>query len=303
MARNTLAIRWSDNDRYWGPFTYARGDSRRFAIMLGSGDGDDYPHCRLRFSAFRRSFIIRLPGFILRPAREWVDTSKYQWANGSGGYWDTHEREFGFTIFEGAVHWHYGRQTHDSATTRSKCWFMPWRSWRHVRRSFYGLEGEHVATLPDRKLKGLPIEERRTLWDEERQVEESCPTVTFRFKDFDGEELTATTRIEEREWRLGEGRFRWLSLFRRPRIDRSLCIQFSGETGQRKGSWKGGTIGHAITMVAGEKHWLAFRRYCAEHGMMFLGISDSDGNPKGEDAQRLSAEHDSAAIAQTDPSA
>ncbi|WP_370281967.1 hypothetical protein [Pseudooceanicola sp.] len=68
------------------------------------------------------------------------------------------------------------------------------------------------------------------------------PTVDFRFKDFDGEELTASTRIEEYEHKFGTGWFSWLSLFRRRRVRRSLDIRFSGETGRRKGSWEGGSL-------------------------------------------------------------
>ena len=84
--------------------------------------------------------------------------------------------------------------------------------------------------------------------------------------------FTARTLIEEREWRLGEGWFKWLSLFRGPKISRSLDIRFSGETGRRKGSWKGGTTGHSIQLkFLGELHETAFRRYCAAHEMTFVG--------------------------------
>jgi hypothetical protein len=87
------------------------------------------------------------------------------------------------------------------------------------------------------------------------------------FNDFDGEVITATTHIEEREWRFGTGWFAWLSLFRRPRIIRSLDIRFSAEVGPRKGSWKGGTMGHSIEMLPGELHRGAFQRYAAKHNL------------------------------------
>ena len=45
-----------------------------------------------------------------------------------------------------------------------------------------------------------------------------------RFNDFDGEFLTAKTRIEERQWELGTGWFKWLSRFHKPIIHRSLDI-------------------------------------------------------------------------------
>jgi len=263
----TTRIRWSDNDRYFGPFTYAR-DSRGYrpiAMMLVSGDDDDRG-CALRLSAFGRTLILALPA-LLPPAQEWVDTSRYEWSkNPRGGYWDIHRREFGFSSVENALHVHYGRQTHDSSTQKSKCFFYPWRSWRHVRHSFYGLDGEHVATIPDTG-KSYRLDPGR--FDREREIADATPTRVFAFKDFDGELLTVTTRIEEREWRLGEGKFKWLSWFCKPKISRSLDLRFSGETGRRKGSWKGGTVGHSINMRPGELHEAAFRRYCAENNMTF----------------------------------
>ena len=138
---------------------------------------------------------------------------------------------------------------------------MPWANWRHVRHTLYGLDGNHVWA----QLEGLP-------WEESRERQDSCPSVTFEFDDFDGERIRATTKIEEREWRFGTGWFKWLSIFRRPMIRRTLDIDFSAQTGRRKGSWKGGTLGHGINMLPREAPVEAFQRYCAEHEMTFIGI-------------------------------
>lgn len=263
-------IRWGDNDRYWGPFTYSRDTRgyRPFTVMLGSGNSEDGPaRCRLRLSAFGRTLIIALPG-IVRPYREKVTAHSWDKATierlGRDWYWNTDEREFGFTYSEGFLNFRFGRQSHDSRTERSKGYFLPWTQWRHVRHSLYGLEGEHVWTEPKR-VKGK-------LWDYEawKTAEEACPSRSFTFRDFDGEELTACAKIEEREWRFGEGWFKWLSLFRRPKVRRSLKLDFSGETGPRKGSWKGGTVGHSIDILPGELHEAAFRRYCAQNKMTFV---------------------------------
>ena len=275
-------IRWSDNDRYWGPFTYARerGMECGITIMLGSGDGDDYPGCCLRLGGFGHTLIIALPQ-ILKPWREWVEirtepTRGEMIAEGRNpGYWDMHAREFGFSVFEGAIHVHYGPQTHDSTTYKVKVYFLPWRSWRHVRRSLYDLDGQHFADLPhQRGMAKLGTNAWHNSWAVQKAIEEACPSSSFDFDDYDGERITAVTRIEEREWLLGEGKFKWLSWFRRPNISRSLDIQFLKETGARKGSWKGGTIGHSIAMLPGELHEAAFRRYCAEHQMTFVGKSE-----------------------------
>lgn len=268
-ARNIR--RWSDNDRHFGPFTYSRDRSYRpIAMVLVSGD-DEYPGCYLRISAFGHTLITELPN-IIRPYREKIEAKYWDEATirrmGRDWYWNIDQRKFGFSVFDGFLQVFRGRRTMDSSTDRTRGYFLPWTQWRHVRHSFYGLQGEHVSTLPDTGKSYLGDPGR---FDRERAIADATPTVAFEFNDFDGERIVATTRIEEREWRAGTGWFKWLSLFRSPKIDRSLDIRFSAETGKRKGSWKGGTIGHSITMKSGELHEAAFRRYCSENSMTFIG--------------------------------
>jgi hypothetical protein len=267
--------RWGDNDLYWGPFTYSKAEGeyayRPWAIELSSGC-DEYPGNSLRFSGFSRTLIIALPA-IIKPWRRWVDCSKYEWATSEAkGYWDVHRREYGFSLTGSGrvgggqfLQVHFGAQTHDSSTTQDWCWFLPWTEWRHVRRSLYDLQGAHYWTEP----KGLRYDHDAYLT--RKAAEDGCPSVTFAFTDYDGEALTARTRIEEREWRFGDGWFKWLSVFRAPIIQRTIDIAFSGETGKRKGSWKGGTMGTGFGMEPGELHESAFRRYCAKHNMVFGG--------------------------------
>lgn len=265
------AIRWSgDDDRYFGPLTYVYEPRyRKLALMLKSrGDEDEGNGAYLRIGLGAHTLIVALPG-IIQPYREKVyPGSAWDEATvkrlGRDWYWNVDEREFGFSYSEGYLSLHYGRQTHDSSTCKQKGWFPPWTQWRHVRHSFYDLDGNHVADVPQRVGKWT-----RESMDAEQALQDAVPKRTFEFFDFDGERLTATTMIEEREWRFGERGFKWLSLFRKPKISRSLDIRFSGETGKRKGSWKGGTTGHSIEMLPGELHEAAFRRYCAKHDMTF----------------------------------
>lgn len=270
--------RWSDNDRYFGPLTYAFDKRYRpIAAVLSSAE-EEYPGCSLRISAFGHTIIAALPA-VIKPHVYWVDLSDREWAtarpDGRKGYTQVDQRNYGFSCADGFLQVYRGRTTMDSSTDRTKGYFLPWKSWRHVRRSFYGLKGEHIATLPDTG-KGYIGDPGR--FDRESAIADATPTVSFEFDDFDGERITATTRIEEREWRLGKGKFKWLSMFRRPKIVRSLDIQFSAETGRRKGSWKGGTIGHGIDMKPGELHEAAFRRYCADNNMTFAGIAAGEGD-------------------------
>lgn len=264
------AIRWSDNDRYFGPFTFARSRDRKIAVMLGSGDGDDYPGCRLRISLGRSTLIVALPA-IIKPWRQWVEittqpTRSQMIEQGrKPGYWDSHEREYGFTTFDGSFHVHYGPQTHDSDTDKVKVWFYPWREHKQVRHSLYDASGEHFADLP--RWGGLG---NRNGWTVKNAIEAACPVTKFEFEDFDGERITATCRIEEREWRRGKGVFRLLFLGRNT-VSRYLDLAFSSEVGRRKGSWKGGTVGHSVTMQGSENPEDAFRRYCQEQSLTFVG--------------------------------
>lgn len=265
------ARRWSDNDQRFGPFTFSWTGPKGYrstALVLSSTDDEDCG-CSLRLSLPWFTFIVALPSWALRAERHKV-TPGWDAATierlGRDWYWNVIKREFGFSYSEGFLQIYLGRQTHDSSSTQSWSCFLPWTQWRFVRHSIYGLNGSLFAHLP------------QVRWNDPQReavdaLEKACPTVTFAFKDFDGEALTAKTRIDEREWLFGEGWFKWLSLFRKSKVSRDLTITFSGETGPRKGSWKGGTIGHAIEMRPGELHWAAFMRYCAENKMVFGGIA------------------------------
>lgn len=273
--------RWSDNDRYFGPFTYAKAEGkhayRPWAIVLSSGC-DEYPGNTLRFSGFSRTLITALPNIIKPWKEKFGDVTDPEVRKRIGPhYYHVHKREFGFSLSRSgaigdpwALHVTYGAQTHSSLTDMDWYWSLPWTEWRHIRRSLYGLDGEHFATLPERARWGTSEHA------EEERLLAACPVRTFAFADFDGGTLAAKTRIEEREWRAGSGWFKWLSWFREPKIHRRLDIAFSGETGERKGSWKGGTMGASIEMMPGELHESAFRRYCAEHSMTFIGAAEGD---------------------------
>jgi len=270
--------RWGDNDKYWGPFTYAHSskDFNPLAFIVGSGD-EDNPGCYLRIGAFKRTFICALPP-IVRPWRKKVFPTSWDADTvarlGRDWYYQIEEREYGISYCKsgsvgdgGFLQVFLGRQSHDSSTEQRWSCFTPWNNWRHVRHSMYDLYGMHFWT-EKQHVKGQKWE-----MEDWHKAKDNCPSATFAFNDFDDEFLTAKTRIEERQWEFGVGWFKWLSYFRKPIIHRSLDIEFSGETGRRKGSWKGGRIGHSIEMLPGELHESAFKRYCAKHEMTFRGRS------------------------------
>lgn len=249
--------RWSGNDRHFWPFTLCKSDCSRFGLMLDSGANDGGPgDCHIRFHFHRITLICELPRLVRdrvtrHHAKDW-DAATI--ARIGRDWWeDRFPREYGAYVSEGTLFVHYGAQTHSSDTDQNKCFFLPWRQWRFIRRSFYDLEGSHFLT----EWAG-----DQTNWQAMSAIKDAVPKAKFEFQDYDDEKIVATTHIEEREWKFGEGWFKWLSLFRRQKISRTLELEFSAEVGPEKGSWKGGTVGSSTEMIAGDSPETAFRRYC-----------------------------------------
>lgn len=284
----------TDNDRNLGPFTFARWN-KRFAITISSGDEEDGPAInKITLNAFGWALRIKLPQIIqpmrIRHEAQWDAETVARL--GRNHYFETHEREFGFSLSNMGggydfLQVFFGPQTHDSSTAKSWCTHLPWKEWRCVRSSVYEPDGTHFAT-----------EERGKFMDFMR-IKEKCPASHFGFEDFDGEMIVATCVIEEREWRRGDGGFKWLRWFYPAKIRRSLDLKFNAEVGPEKGSWKGGTIGHGIDMLKGETPRQSFERYCAtEHGrrgkkrfqLRFIGPCDEPAKrayPQFEEADSV----------------
>lgn len=227
--------RLTDNDKNFGPFTIGRWHSSFSACL--NGQDDEHPHSSLLLTGFGWALRMILP-LPIKPV----------------GKYREHQRCYGVSLCDMGngydfVQVFFGARTHDSSTDKVWCKHLPWKQWRHVRHSLYTPAGEHFYT-----------EQKDFLDFFARQQE--CPRVNFVFRDYDGEFITASCMIEEREWHRGEGWFKWLKFFYPVKIQRSLDLKFSAEVGPEKGSWKGGTIGHGIDMLDGETPGDAFRRYC-----------------------------------------
>lgn len=258
-------MRLTGNDRRLGPVVYGRTDWRPLRLVWSSGggtDNGDEARNALTGYAFGWAASVSVPN-LLQPLRikhvaNWDSATVARL--GRDWYYETHPREYGFCVSDGHLILYFGAQTDSSDTTQSWSCFLPWTQWRFVRHSFYGLGGEHLFD-EDQSLRG---DGRFEQWREQR---ESVPKRTFEVEDMDGTRVAVTTFIEEREWRFGTGWFKWLGIFRRPQVLRSLDISFGSEVGPDKGSWKGGLVGHSIDTMPGELHEDAFRRYCEqEHG-------------------------------------
>ena len=262
--------RLTDNDRYFGPITYGRSDYKALRLVWsseGNEDGCHAPEQRNSLTAYASGWVAKVnmprlikPFLIKHTPTSWDAETIARL--GRDHYYQAFPKEYGFSLNDGFLQVFLGPQTHDSLTTKSWSKSLPWTQWRFYRFSLYDTAGAEFWTQIDRpRKKGTGIGDK---YEQQHKQEQLCPKVSFKVKDFDGQELTVTTRIQEREWHFGEGWFKWLSWFRKPMIKRSLDLQFSDEVGPEKGSWKGGMMGTGTDMLPGELHEAAFKRYCEQ---------------------------------------
>lgn len=258
-----MAIWWSDNEKRWGPFLYhksEKSEGNKFEVTLRANT-DYEPACNLLIRIGPYTFMIKLPR-IIKPEKTKVKVFDDDFVRRTGRAWYYAEtpRKYGISLYDDLFCIYYGRETMDSSTEQYWGKFVPWMTTRHVRLSFYDQYGKLTGEIFD-----------CASYEEQKKIEDITPKVFFVLKDFDGEEIIASTHIEEREWRRGTGWFKWISVFYKPMIHRYLEISFNKEVGPEKGSWKGGTMGHSIEIDADELHYSGIQRYCNKYNLTYIG--------------------------------
>lgn len=245
--------RWSDNQKQWGPFILSDESNQNkdtgFFLDINN-PWNDSSHTMLRASIFGITGILLL--------RYTPNTQKTS-------------RRYGFMIHTAhdALYVNYGKylpfafsDEHNQECT----WYFPWTEMEHVRHTYMSTSGSPIFDDRYSHTLGSGITDFQEYYNSKEQL----PSKTFTFADFDGQVLTAKVRLEEREWRRGRGFWKFLRLLTSPKIERYIDIEFSGETGSRKGSWKGGTIGCSSPIEQHETIESAFRKYCMSNNMTFI---------------------------------
>lgn len=240
-----------------------------WGIGIISGDGDgDYPNCHINIK-LRKFFIsINVPHIIKPKAKivfaNWDLVTEKRL--GRNHYFNYTPREYSISLFENHLNIYYGLSSGDSNTEQRCGWFLPWNEYRHVCHNIYDDKGflfHNYINLMS--------------YDDSQLMIDKCPKKKFILKDYDGEIVTATTYIEQREWERGTGWFKWLGDMFPTKVRRSLCIEFDKEVGPKKGSWKGGILGTGIELdrrIPAELHRSGMNRYCKENNMSFVGWED-----------------------------
>ncbi len=225
-----------------------------FSLCVKSRD-EDYDNTTLNWSLNDHYSHINIPE-IISPVEILI---RYSINGINKNYIRLLRRKYGFSVYENFITFNYGICEYDSSVDQSKSFNLGWRDHTFVRCSIY--EPKWNSLFAHCELKGI----KKWNSDEVAELRASVPKISFRFNDFDGEEIIATCLIEEREWHIGSGCFSWLKYINKPLIRRCIDISFNKETGSRKGSWKGGTTGTGIDMLPDECISSAFLRYANEH--------------------------------------
>lgn len=236
-------------------------------LAITSGDGEDYAGNKLVIKLPHLSLWIRIPP-LLKPWKERhtfthlneADKQRRLEQFGHLDYFTQHAREYGFHFTTQGVHYCYGAQTHDSTTNKSGYSSFPWREYCVEYEAIYDANGkvhheEHVSRK-DRFTKTRWYEVRETML---RQV--------FLLKDYDDQEIRAYCYLEKRVYRVGAGWIKKYFWFLRPRREfLEMGIDFDGETGPEKGSWKGGTTGTGCRVEKGDKFDCQYliEKYCSK---------------------------------------
>lgn len=259
---NRLGSRFTDDDIVFGPLTVAKTDGRNFGLVLRSANReDDETHVTLTGYLLGYGFRLYLPE-LFKPVMEknyvgdaWDAATKARL--GRDWYPTYHNREYGFSCYDGHFSLYYGMQNSNGwggkMINRRKGFFLPWTQWRFVGHTLFDADGNvfyNYQHTNDKANKDMSSEKKA-----------ECSAQYFLIRDYDGKKIVARTIIEERRWEKGDSWCKWLSFFVKPMVRRVLDIQFAEEVGTGKGSWKGGLCGTSEDVISNDTHEQTFIRY------------------------------------------
>lgn len=176
------------------------------------------------------------------------------------------EREYGICIAkeEGYFHltWDYCSNLMNNITghkSKSIWWWFFWKQCNRTKQELLNLDGSLYKDITD--IKDTDTSDR---YDIIKAYEKAQPYYLFEILDYDKEKIQVVARLERNTYSYGNGKFtRWLmKFFKKPIVRTYLELEFLKEIGNRKGSWKGGTTGHAVEVLIDENPIETFKRYC-----------------------------------------
>ena len=147
---------------------------------------------------------------------------------------------YGFSYFYREILFYWNKKV--------KSIYVPW-SWAWVRTKALRENGSWEIEDKNNRKSFYEAKWKKVLWWREHPY-------NYRLKSGKVQEIIATIKVTEMQWRWKI--LKWLPLFTKKR--KTIDIKFSDEVGEETGSWKGGTIGCGYDMKKGESPLECLRR-------------------------------------------
>ena len=132
-------------------------------------------------------------------------------------------------------------------------WFIPWNSRIRTKDLLLNLDGSLFYDCSEGN------------WDSKNEKEKEQESTKFLLQDYDGTNVVVTCTLSYSEYSMGSNK-KWARLlkpFNKPNCYYTVDLSFGSEVGTGKGSWKGGTVGHAVNLLSkDETIEEAVKRYC-----------------------------------------
>lgn len=264
-------VRLTDDDKNYGPLTIGKSEWSAWRLVYTAYQNEDYDNKVVNTITLHlgKFFIARLKlPSIVKPYQLKVYAKNWDAATiermGVNYYYEYFNKEYGVSYSDNFLEVFYGTQKdgsyHDQVPEKRSSWFLPWNEYRMIRHELY--DANNVLFWKDERLLNKSID--KSLIFDHYEAKSKCSSIDFLIEDYDGEKVVLKTYLEIREWKRGDGLFKWMSWFRKGIFKRSLELDFSKEVGKSKGSWKGGMIGHNIELLDGETRLDAIKRYCEQ---------------------------------------
>lgn len=243
----------TDNDKRLGPITYGRVDGGTFSLIWASANPDlEDEHSALTICLLGWAFMVCVPD-ILKPLKVMVSGTISDGTTTGNWYWAYRSREYGFRLAGGFLQLFHGVQRYDGIASDASYYFLPWNQNRFIRHSLYDDYGNLYYEYNEANTYTTC-----KVYDERH----ACPSVYFLLEDMDGNRILAKTVLEEREWRKGDGLFKWLSWFSKPIIQTYLCIEYANHVAPNVGVSPSNYISQTVDIIPGETRDQTVRRYC-----------------------------------------
>lgn len=147
--------------------------------------------------------------------------------------------QYGIAIHDNTFWLYKGGKGNGKGGTKWWTWDFPFITKNWVRTSILLKDNTQEHERPGKC---------KEFWNDEWKEKQMSWTYDYTDK-YDGEVIPTTIYVEEREWI--PKWLSWTSLFATKR--KTIDVHFSKECGEKKGSWKGGTIGCSYDLKKGEE--------------------------------------------------